>query len=84
MRYLDRLPPLALLGMRLALGAVMVGHGYHQVFGGLHHHAPFVSSLGLPAWAAYASFLSEFFGGLMIVAGLCTRLAAFPSVSIWA
>ena len=88
MRYLDRLQPLALLGMRLALGAVMVGHGYHKVFGGLHHHAQFVSSLGLPAWAGYLSSLTEFFGGLMILAGLFTRLAAFAicidlGVAIW-
>ncbi len=88
LRYLDRLQPLALVGMRLALGAVMVGHGYHKVFGGLHHHAQFVSGLGLPAWSAYLSSLTEFFGGLMILAGLFTRLAAFATcidlgVAIW-
>ena len=88
MRYLDRLQPLALLVMRLALGAVMVGHGYHKVFGGLHHHAQFVSSLGLPAGAAYLSSFTEFFGGLMILAGLFTRLVAFAmcidlGVAIW-
>jgi putative oxidoreductase len=88
LRYLDRLQPLALVGMRLALGAIMVGHGYHKVFGGLHHHAQFVSGLGLPAWSAYLSSLTEFFGGLMILAGLFTRLAAFAmcidlGVAIW-
>jgi putative oxidoreductase len=88
LRYLDRLQPLALVGMRLALGAVMVGHGYHKVFGGLHHPAQFVSGLGLPAWSAYLSSLTEFFGGLMILAGLFTRLAAFAmcidlGVAIW-
>jgi putative oxidoreductase len=88
LRYLDRLQPLALVGMRLALGAVMVGHGYHKVFGGLHHHAQLVSGLGLPAWSAYLSSLTEFFGGLMILAGLFTRLAAFAmcidlGVAIW-
>jgi putative oxidoreductase len=88
LRYLDRLQPLALVGMRLALGAVMVGHGYHKVFGGLHHHAQFVSGLGLPAWSAYLSSLTEFFAGLMILAGLFTRLAAFAvcidlGVAIW-
>ena len=63
MRYLDRLQPLALLVMRLALGAVMLDHGYHKVFGGLHHHAQFVASLGLPAWTGYVSSFVEFFGG---------------------
>lgn len=88
MRYLDRLQPLALLVMRLSLGAIMVAHGYHKVFGGLHHHAQFVSSLGLPAWTAYLSSFTEFVGGLLILAGLFTRAAALAicidlSVAIW-
>lgn len=77
MRYLDRLQPLALLVMRLALGAVIVGHGYHNLFGGLHHHADLVASLGLPRWTAYLSALTEFFGGLLVLLGLFTRVAAF-------
>jgi len=76
-RYLDRLQPLALLVMRLALGAVMLAHGYHKVFGGLQHHAQFVASLGLPAWTAYLSSFTEFFGGLLVLLGLFTRVAAF-------
>ncbi len=77
MRYLDRLQPLALLVMRLALGVVMTVHGYHKVFGGLHHHVQFVSSLGLPGWTAYLSAFAEFFGGLLVLIGLFTRVAAF-------
>jgi putative oxidoreductase len=76
-RYLDRLQPLALLVIRLALGAVMFGHGYHKVFGGLRHHADLVVSLGLPAWSAYLSAFAEFFGGLLVLLGLFTRIAAF-------
>ena len=88
MRYLNRLQPIALLVMRLTLGAIMVTHGYHKVFGGLHHHAEFVSSLGLPAWMAYLSAGAEFFGGLLVLAGLFTRAAALAicinlSVAIW-
>ena len=77
MRYLDRLQPLALLVMRLTVGAIMIGHGYPKVFGALHHFAQYVTSLGLPAWSAYLSAFTEFFGGLLIVAGLFTRVAAF-------
>jgi putative oxidoreductase len=77
LRYLDRLQPLALLVMRLALGAVMVGHGYHKVFGGLHHHADLVASLGLPRWSASLSAFTEFFGGILVLLGLFTRAAAF-------
>ncbi len=88
MRYLDRLQPLALLVMRVALGAIMVGHGSQKVFGGLHHHAQFVASLGLPAWTGYLSSFTEFIGGLLILAGLFTRVAALAicidlAVAIW-
>jgi len=77
LRYLDRLQPLALFVMRLALGAIILGHGYHKVFGGLHHHVQLVTSLGLPAWTAYLSSFTEFFGGILVLIGLFTRVAAF-------
>ena len=88
MRYLDRLQPLALLAMRLALGVIMVAHGYHKVFGGLHHHAQVVAGLGLPGWLGYVSSFAEFLGGLLILAGFFTRAAAFAVcvdlvVAIW-
>lgn len=88
MRFLDRLQPLALLVMRLALGAIMVDYGYHKVFGGLHHHVDLVRSLGLPAWSGYVSAFTEFFGGLLVLLGLFTRVAAFAicinmCVAVW-
>ncbi len=88
MRYLDRLQPLALLVMRLALGAIMVAHGSQKVFGGLHHHAQMVAGLGLPAWLGYVSAFAEFFGGLLILVGFFTRVAALAVfidlfVAIW-
>ena len=88
MRYLDRLQPLALLFMRITLGVIMTVHGYHKVFGGLHHFAQFVASMGIPAWVAYVSSFTEFLGGLLILAGLFTRVAAFAIcidllVAIW-
>ena len=88
MRYLDRLQPLALLAMRLALGAIMVAHGYHKVFGGLHQFAHMVGSMGLPGWLGYVSSFTEFLGGLLLLAGFFTRPAALAvclnlSVAIW-
>jgi putative oxidoreductase len=76
LRYLDRVQPLALFVMRLVLGAVIVVHGYHKVFGGLHHHVQFVASLGLPGWTAYLSAFAEFFGGILVLIGLFTRFSA--------
>lgn len=88
MRYLDRLQPLALLVMRLVLGAIMVAHGYHKIFGGLHHFTQTVGSMGLPSWLAYISAFTEFLGGLLLLAGFFTRPAAFAVcidlvVAIW-
>jgi len=87
-RYLDRLQPLALLFMRVTLGVIMTVHGYHKVFGGLHHFAQFVAGMGIPAWLGYVSSFTEFLGGLLILAGLFTRAAAFAIcidllVAIW-
>lgn len=74
MNSLNRLQPLALLVLRLVLGAIMIAHGYPKVFGGFHHHMEFVASLGLPGWMAYLSAGTEFFGGIAIVLGLFTRV----------
>jgi len=86
--FLNRLQPFALLVMRLVLGAILIAHGYHKVWGGFHHHMDFVGSLGLPKWLAYLSAGTEFFGGIAIVLGLLTRFfaAAFiveMAVAIW-
>lgn len=88
MRYLDRLQPLALLFMRLTLGAIMAAHGYHKVFGNLHNFAHMVGSMGVPAWLGYVSAFTEFIGGLLILIGFFTRPAAFAvcinlCVAIW-
>lgn len=77
LRYLDRMQPLALLVLRLALGAVMVAHGYQKVHGHLHEFSATVRSLGLPAWLGYVSAFTEFLGGILVVLGLFTRAAAF-------
>lgn len=76
MRYLDRMQPLGLLALRLALGAVMIGHGWHKVNGNLHEFAGFVSSMGIPGWLGYVAGFTEFVGGILLVAGLLTRFAA--------
>jgi putative oxidoreductase len=76
-RYLDRLQPLGLLGLRLILGIIMIGHGYSKVTpAGFHQHASFVSHLGMPWWFALFSTTAEFAGGILIILGLFTRLAA--------
>src|SRR5271167_2752209 len=85
---LNRLQPFALLVFRLVLGAIMIAHGYHKVFGGFHHHMDAVGSLGIPRWLAYLSAGTEFFGGIGIVVGLFTRFFSLAiviemGVAIW-
>ena len=75
-KYFDRLQPLALLVLRLALAAVMIAHGSQKVFGGMPRHALLVSSIGLPAWLAYLSAAAEFGGGILVLLGVLTRFAA--------
>jgi len=74
--------------MRLVLAAILIAHGYHKVWGGFHHHMEFVGSLGLPAWMAYLSAGTEFFGGIGLVLGLFTRFFSLAvviemAVAIW-
>jgi putative oxidoreductase len=75
--FLDRLQPLGLLVLRVVLGVIMIAHGYRNLFGGgLHQHAKFVASLGIPTWLGYVSSIAEFGGGILLVVGLFTRIAA--------
>jgi len=88
LRYLDRLQPLGLVALRAVLGAVMIGHGYGKVFGGISHVGDMVRHLGLPGWLAYPLAATEFFGGILMIAGLFTRCVGIAIlidmlVAIW-
>ena len=88
MRYLDRLQPLALLVMRLTLGAIMFAHGYQKFSHGVQHFAGAVGGMGIPAWLGYVSAGTELLGGLLIFVGFFTRPAALAvcinlCVAIW-
>jgi putative oxidoreductase len=71
--------------IRLALGAVMIGHGAQKVLGSFSGPGfeKFVSgttpfSFMKPAWLWLgAAALSELVGGVLIVLGLLTRVGAF-------
>jgi putative oxidoreductase len=80
--FLERLQPLALLVLRLGLGAIMVAHGKEKVFGGMAKHIAFIHSLGVPAptFMAYLSAWAEFGGGLLLLVGLATRFAALATL----
>ena len=73
----------ALLIVRIALGVIFIAHGGQKLFGwfggvGLEQFAGFMGGLGLPApkLMAILAGSAEFFGGLGVLVGLLTRIAA--------
>jgi putative oxidoreductase len=76
--WLDRFQPFGSLIMRLVLGIIMVRHGYDKVIpsGALYSFTHMVSShLHLPLALGYVAAFTEFFGGMLLIVGLLTRLA---------
>jgi putative oxidoreductase len=69
--------PLALVALRVTLGIIFIGHSSHKVYGHLHDYANFMTSLGIPAWLGYVSAFTEFLGGILLILGSLTRVAAF-------
>jgi putative oxidoreductase len=76
LRFLNKLQPLGLLALRVVLGIVFIAHSYHYVFAGMAGPKHMVESFGYPWWAAYLSKYTEFFGGILVIFGLLTRVWA--------
>jgi putative oxidoreductase len=77
--WLNRFEGLGALVMRLVLGSIMVAHGYTKVIpaGSLYTFAHTVTRMHLPVWLGYVAAFTEFFGGMLLLVGLLTRIAAF-------
>ena len=73
----------ALTLLRLSLGVVMFAHGCQKMlglFGGSGFTATmrqFETGMHIPAVFAFLAIAAEFFGGLGLILGLLTRIAAF-------
>ena len=76
----------ALLVLRLAVGGVMIAHGWNHVFGGgkIAGTARWFESLGMrPGWLhAWTASLTELGAGLLLVLGLFTPLAGAGVVGV--
>lgn len=81
--WLDRFQSLGALVMRLVLGVIMVRHGYDKIIpsGALYNFSHFVSHMHLPMWLGYVAAFTEFFGGILLIIGLLTRVAAFMTAA---
>ena len=77
--WLNRFEGLGAMVMRLVLGIIMVAHGYTKIIpsGALYTFSHTVAHMNLPVWLGYVSAFTEFFGGMLLIVGLLTRLAAF-------
>ena len=73
---MERLKPLAMLLLRVALGVVFIYHGYPKLFTHTRQTMyALVHEDGLPAYFAYIAGVIEFGGGAMLVAGFFTTCA---------
>lgn len=72
---------LALAILRIVVGIIFLAHGYQKLFvWGLGGVAGTFAQIGIPfpTVSAYLASFAEFFGGLALLVGLGTRLAAIP------
>ncbi len=86
----DSLTNLALLLLRLVAGAVIFYYGCQKflgVFGGAGFSATlsmFQKGMGIPPMFGALAIIAEFFGGLGLLLGALSRIAAFGIVSTMA
>jgi len=76
MRFMEHLKPLSLFLLRLALGAIFIEHGYPKLFTNHNASVQSFAHMGLPGYFATIFGALEFFGGMLLIAGLLTRIVA--------
>ncbi len=74
MQVLQKLKPLALLVLRIALGVLFILHGYPKLHDPGRWMAMF-PKFGYPGYFAYITGVLEVFGGALLILGLVTRVA---------
>jgi putative oxidoreductase len=75
MEFLEKLKPLALLLLRVALGIIFAFHGYPKLFMHTREAMQGFMHMGFPGYFVYIAGVFEFFGGLLLIFGLFTRIA---------
>lgn len=82
---LGHLADLGPLCIRVGVGAVFAVHGWQKFDTiGVDNFATFLDSLNVPApqLVAWLQIIAEGIGGLMLIAGLMTRLVTIPLIAI--
>lgn len=75
MQGVEKLRPLALLLLRLALAVVFIYHGYPKLFGNVQQAMQGFQHNGFPRYFVYVAGIVETFGGFLLILGLFTRVA---------
>jgi putative oxidoreductase len=88
MQILDKLKPLGLLVLRLGVAAIFLSTGYDKLFGAPGKWLAWFPKQGFPSYFAYVAGSLEFFGGVLLVLGLLTRvigllLAIQMAIAVW-
>jgi len=89
MHRMEKLRPLALLLLRIGLGAIFVYYGYPKFFGRTREHMDEMVHINhLPAYFVYIAGVLELGGGSLLVVGLLTRitgllLAVEMAIAMW-
>ena len=69
--------------LRITLGLILLSHGLLKVLVfGFNGTVGFFESIGLPAVVAYLTIFGEIAGGLGLITGIFSRLAAILSIPI--
>ena len=76
MRIFDKLQPLSLLALRLALGIIFFYHGYEKLTKHSNDALAAFAGMGLPSYVFYIVGTLELFGAILLVLGLVTRITA--------
>lgn len=78
---------IALLGLRTILATVFIYHGSQKLFGwfggyGLTATGQYMESIGIPfgTLSAFLAGSTEFFGGILLLAGVLVPLVSIPMV----
>jgi len=75
-RWIPQLQPLGLLVMRLALGAIMIAHGWPKLMNISRFSSGVLAHIGVPGWMAYLVVAAEVGGGALVILGFLTPFAA--------
>ena len=80
-KYSDNTIAFALLLLRLALGGLMIPHGYKKLMNFAAKSSTFADPLHIgPTLSMALTIFAEFFCAAFIVVGLMTRLATIPLI----